>query len=148
MSVKPDAVNEGDVIFTIGTLEIGGAELHLASVAVELVSRGWKISIYGLAGEGPLAQSLTEKGVNVIRPPIKRDGRPAPTIVRLIRFSIVFGHLFTVLARRRLAIVHCVLPVAYLTTAQLAVLTGIRVRIRCWSTIFCCWKRLVQVSSR
>ena len=85
MNVKPDAA-KGDVIFTIGTLEIGGTELHLASVAAELVSRGWNVSIYSLAGEGPLARSLTESGVNIICPPIKRDGRPAPMIVRFIRF--------------------------------------------------------------
>lgn len=129
MNVKPDAANKGDVLFTIGTLEIGGAELHLASVAAALVSRGWKVSIYSLAGEGPLARSFTEKGVNIICPPIKRDGRPAPMIVRLIRFSIVFCHLFYVLARRRPAIVHCFLPIAYLTTAPLAVLSGIRIRV-------------------
>jgi len=129
MNVKPDAANQDDVIFTIGTLEIGGAELHLASVAAELVSRGWKVSIYSLAGEGPLARSLAERGVNIICPPIKRDGRPAPKIVRLIRFSIVFGHLFTVLVRRRPAIVHCFLPMAYLTTVPLAFLAGIRIRV-------------------
>ncbi|MBR1286154.1 glycosyltransferase [Bradyrhizobium sp. AUGA SZCCT0177] len=128
MNVKPDAA-KGDVIFTIGTLEVGGTELHLASVAAGLVSRGWNVSIYSLAGEGPLARSLTESGVNIICPPIKRDGRPAPMIVRFIRFSIVSGHLFTVLVRRRPAIVHCFLPMAYLTTAPLAFLTGIRIRV-------------------
>ena len=129
MNVTPDAANKGDVVFTIGTLEIGGAELHLASVAAELVSRGWNVSIYSLAGEGPLARSLTERGVNIVCPPIKRDGRPAPMIIRLIRFSIVFVHLFTVLVRRRPAIVHCFLPIAYLTTAPLAFLAGIRIRV-------------------
>ncbi|MBR0704331.1 glycosyltransferase [Bradyrhizobium diazoefficiens] len=128
MIVKPDAA-KGDVIFTIGTLEIGGTELHLASVAAELVSRGWNISIYSLAGEGPLARSLTERGVIIICPPIKRDGRPAPLIVRFIRFAIVSGHLFTVLVRRRHAIVHCFLPMAYLTTAPMALLAGVRIRV-------------------
>ncbi|MBR1142362.1 glycosyltransferase [Bradyrhizobium sp. AUGA SZCCT0431] len=128
MNVKPDAA-KGDVIFTIGTLEIGGTELHLASVAAELVSRGWNVSIYSLAGEGPLARSLTERGVKIICPPIKRDGRPAPMIVRFIRFAIVSGHLFAVLVRRRPAIVHCLLPMAYLTTAPLALLAGIRIRV-------------------
>lgn len=128
MNVKPDAA-KGDVIFTIGTLEIGGTELHLASVAAELVSRGWNVSIYSLAGEGPLARSLAESGVNIICPPIKRDGQPAPMIVRFVRFAIVSGHLLTVLVRRRFAIVHCFLPMAYLTTAPLTFLAGIRIRV-------------------
>lgn len=129
MNVRPEAARRADIIFTIGTLEIGGAELHLSSVAAELVSRGWNVSIYSLAGDGPLARSLLNKGVNVICPPIQRDGRPAPMIVRLIRFSIVFGHLFTILARRRPTIVHCFLPIAYLTTAPLAILAGVKIRL-------------------
>lgn len=64
------------IMFVIGTLQIGGGEGHLARVAPALVARGWHVSVFSLGGDGPLRETLTRAGVQVIAWPFFRVGRP------------------------------------------------------------------------
>ncbi|MGE3159604.1 MAG: hypothetical protein AB7K78_23170, partial [Xanthobacteraceae bacterium] len=43
-----------EILFVIGTLEVGGTERHLATLAPALVKLGWIVSVYSLAGGGAL----------------------------------------------------------------------------------------------
>ncbi len=121
--------SEKTILFVVGTLEVGGTERHLSLVAAGLVRRGWTVSIYSLAGDGPLRETIASHGVTVIVAPIDRDGRPSSFAYRLFRFLVTACHLFGVVLFRRPRVVHCFLPAAYITAAPLAILAGIRIRL-------------------
>lgn len=118
-----------DVLFVVGTLQVGGSERHLSAVARALRRRGRRIAIYCLSGSGPLQAELERDGITVLLPPVERNGGPASVILRVLRLSLAAAHLFTVMLRRRPAVVHFFLPEAYLTGAPFAVLAGLPLRV-------------------
>jgi glycosyltransferase involved in cell wall biosynthesis len=117
-----------DILFIIGSLQVGGAEKHLAAIAPRLIRKGWRPAIYSIEGYGPLCDELHAQGVKVYMPPIKRRGRSSPpmAVLRLMAASV---HAFSIMVTRRPTIVHCFLPGAYLFGAPLALLARIRIRV-------------------
>jgi glycosyltransferase involved in cell wall biosynthesis len=120
--------NNPEILYVIGTLHVGGSERHLSSVSRRLVGLGWKVSVYSLAGTGPLRGELEQGGVAVVVPPVERSG-PASLPVRLVRLAIAASHLFWTMIVRRPGIVHFFLPAAYLTGAPLAALARRPIRV-------------------
>jgi len=49
----------------VNNLELGGAERMLADLSIELRARGHYVHVICLRGEGPLAEPLRQKGINV-----------------------------------------------------------------------------------
>jgi glycosyltransferase involved in cell wall biosynthesis len=104
------------VLFVIGSLEVGGAERHVAQVVVRLKARGWDPEIFVLTPGGPLTHVLTEAGVLI-------HGVTLPAWFSIIlknkRLYARVGLALTSIALiytmwvRRPAILHFFLPAAY-----------------------------------
>ncbi len=116
-----------DLLYVIGSLDLGGTERHLAQLAPLLKKTGWSLAIYCLTHSGVQRAELERKGVVVIGPPIELK-----TKQRLFRFFALLASclkLLTVLLRTRPRIVHFFLPLAYLIGAPLAIVSRIRIRL-------------------
>lgn len=128
-----DSQENRRILYVIGTLDVGGAESHLADVSRSLVKNGWDVSIYCIAKGGPLHATLEAGRVAVYLPPAERYApRPVYLWQRVIqRFwrELASVDLLWLMARKRPPIVHFFLPGAYIVGAPLAVLTRRPVRI-------------------
>ena len=56
------------VLIVIGSLEIGGAEKHVAALAVGLKERNIEIAICGLSSGGALEKGLLENKISLFFP--------------------------------------------------------------------------------
>lgn len=54
-----------EIIFLIGSLQVGGAERHLVYVLPRLQKKGWVVSVITLVEKGPLAKNLECVGISV-----------------------------------------------------------------------------------
>ncbi|MFN3656967.1 MAG: glycosyltransferase [Pseudolabrys sp.] len=117
-----------EILFVIGTLQVGGSELHLCAVANELRRRGWPVAICSLSGDGPLKARVQATGATLLLPPVSRGGHMNP-FVRFSKLAITAGYLLAIFLRRRPAIVHFFLPRAYLMGAPLAVLARLPIKV-------------------
>ena len=118
-----------DIFFVIGELGIGGTERHLSNVARALKRKGWGVSIYSLAGDGPMRQDLEAAGVKVLLPPVDRTAVANVLPVRALRLVLVGVHLTYMMLRVRPRIGHFFLPAAYLIGATAATLACVKVNI-------------------
>lgn len=119
----------GNILYVIGALDIGGTERHLSKVACTLARHGWRISVYSLAGDGPLRNELECAGVRVILPPIDRQSISSSMLLRTLRMSAAGFHLTYLMTRRRPDIVHFFLPEAYLVGGVAAMFARIKTRV-------------------
>jgi len=117
-----------EILFVIGTFDLGGAENHLLSIARSLVRRGWKVSVYVLSDGGPLQRKFEESGATILSPPKSRLAS-ASFGCRVLRAALVGHHLFRTMVRHRPAIAHFFLPMAYVAGAPIALLARVPVRI-------------------
>lgn len=117
-----------DILFVIGTLQVGGSEMHLLQISTALAGLGWNVSICSLAGDGPLRHSFEAGGVEICLPPVRRRAS-MNTLARLTKLGLVASYLFGLFAWRRPKIVHFFLPQAYLTGAPLAMLALVPIRV-------------------
>ena len=58
-------VKRGKILYVIGSLNMGGAERHVVTMALALQKRGWQPSLFVLSPEGPLLQPLNNAGIAV-----------------------------------------------------------------------------------
>lgn len=128
-AASPSGDLSPEIMFVIGTLNVGGSERHLASVAPALLARGWRVSVFSLSGDGPLRAELENRGVIVLRSPIPRGQERASIVARVARFAVAALALLVAMLRRRPGIVHLFLPAAYITGAPLARLARIPIRV-------------------
>ena len=111
--------NHRDIFFVIGSLNIGGTEIHLSIVAPELVKRGFTVTIYNLSGNGVLGDQLIKQGVKLLGPPLRFS--PAGSKLRKFPLLALSGiTLFLVFLFQRPRIVHFFLPEAYVVGAIMA----------------------------
>lgn len=105
------------VIYVIGSMELGGAEQHLLSIAAALRQRGFFPEVFALVTGGPLTQAFVDQGI-----PVHGASLPA-WLVRLLRHkrAVAWASLLCATAalwwmywRRRAQIVHFFLPAAYI----------------------------------
>jgi glycosyltransferase involved in cell wall biosynthesis len=117
-----------DVLFVVPSLEVGGTELHLASISGALAVRGWNVAVYSAAG-GPVAELLKAGNVRLILPP--RANRLSGTLPGSGAYGLMVTalHLLGVLLKLRPPIVHFFLPAAYLIGAPLAIVARIKLRV-------------------
>ncbi|MBI3506506.1 MAG: glycosyltransferase [Proteobacteria bacterium] len=113
------------VLVVIGSLDVGGAEMHLLQVLPPLAARGFEIAVHTLTGRGTLADRFEAAGIRVIAPPGSgpgpRAGGFAGRAARALRASV---SLASFMREWRPAIVHFFLPEAYLAGAPVALLAS------------------------
>ncbi|MGH8645348.1 MAG: glycosyltransferase [Gammaproteobacteria bacterium] len=101
----------GNVLFVIGSLDVGGAEHHLSQVAPELCRRGWRTTVYSLADRGAMAVLLEAQGVSV------HAARSVPhggsILRRLARLAERAYGIWRFIRMTRPDVVHFFLPAAY-----------------------------------
>lgn len=105
------------ILIIIGSLEIGGAEMHLAQILPRLARSGFEIAVHTISGRGALADKLEAAGVKVVAPPgverkkgrglAQRFGRATRALLSLIKYY----------QQWRPDVVHFFLPEAYLIGA-------------------------------
>lgn len=117
-----------NILYVIGSLDVGGAEQHLAQVAPALKRRGWEVEIYCLGKRGVLADQLEREKVRVSCVPL--TARTKMTLLYRVSRIIVAAAAFTLfLLRRRPTIVHFFLPGAYIIGGPCAFLARIKIRL-------------------
>jgi glycosyltransferase involved in cell wall biosynthesis len=120
-------LNNEIIIFT-DSLSRGGTERHLAMVAPKLANQGFLLSIFLLKGGGPLAQDITDGGVQVWYP-WRELPQGASLFTKLIWLVSIAAQIFLLLLKRRPRLVHCFLPTGTIVVGSLAWMLGIKSRI-------------------
>jgi glycosyltransferase involved in cell wall biosynthesis len=118
-----------EILFVIGSLQVGGAERHVVSVANSLHRLGRSVAVYSASGDGPLRPELEQGGVTVLFPALKRRHGQISVYMRSLYLLVTVTHLLGVMLRRKPPIVHFFLPEAYVVGAPLAVLARRPLRI-------------------
>ncbi len=114
----------------IGSLEVGGAETHLAQVLPGLVAVGFEVAVHTLTGRGALADRLEAGGVRVVVPDhAQAAARRGGFLARGLRAARACVSLARTMRVWRPDIVHFFLPEAYLVGAPVALLAGGRARL-------------------
>lgn len=114
-----------EILYVVGSLDIGGSERHLVLITPNLKPLGWRPVIYCMTHRGILAEHLEQQGVEIIGPPfITRSESKSVKLLALI--ASAFKLLGTML-RRQPGIAHFFLPMAYLVGAPLAILARVPV---------------------
>jgi glycosyltransferase involved in cell wall biosynthesis len=118
-------MNRPRVLIVIGSLDVGGAEMHLLQVLPVLATSGFEIAVHTLTGRGTLADRFEASGIRVIAPPGSgpgpRAGGFAGRALRALRAGVSLGRF---LRSWRPGIVHFFLPEAYLAGAPVTLLTS------------------------
>lgn len=102
------------ILYVIGSLDVGGAERHLARVVPALDRERWAPAIYTFNRRGDLADAVERSGVPVYSPRIPAFLRSRNLLSRMMRLSFTFTHLVWHLMRNRPCLVHYFLPASYL----------------------------------
>jgi glycosyltransferase involved in cell wall biosynthesis len=131
LSSKGTVSKRGRILYVIGSLNIGGAERHVADVSSALKLRGWQPTIFTLSLKGPLIEPLVKAGV-----PVK--GLKLPVWVTRTLGSRLAGWLSSLLCVVMIAIelrrypgtvAHFFLPSAYILGGIAACLVKAHPRI-------------------
>ncbi len=106
-----------NLIIIIGSLEVGGAEKHVATIYPKLVSLGWSIKVVTLTNKGPLAPILEKAGISVspslsIQQHEKFQKLPR-LLGRMLRMFWCIKTLVSLFKKSNNTIIHFFLPEAY-----------------------------------
>ncbi len=113
-----------EIFFVIGSLQVGGTEMHLSMVARYLVKRGCAVTVYNLSGLGHLGESMQDAGVKIISPPVK-SGTGILKFLNPVSLGLSSLKLFLIFLFKRPKIVHFFLPQAYIIGAIMARCAGL-----------------------
>jgi len=95
-----------------GSLDRGGAEMHLLRILPELIKRGIQLEVIVLKAGGVLSSEFQDSGVNVIQPPkIVSFFKGYLRFMELLLLPIWLCYLFI---KDRKSILHFFLPEAYM----------------------------------
>ncbi|MGI9383293.1 MAG: glycosyltransferase [Methyloligellaceae bacterium] len=119
--------NGRNILYVIGSLELGGAERQLVLITPKLRALGWRPTIYCLSHRGAQADQVLQAGVEVLEPPFQW-ARKIP-FTKALQFLTNFPKLLAIMLLRRPAITHFFLPGAYVVGAPLALMARIPVLI-------------------
>ncbi|MFN3656968.1 MAG: glycosyltransferase [Pseudolabrys sp.] len=117
------------ILFVIGSLNIGGAERHLAQMLPLLAQRGWRPAVYCLMERGNLAPELERRGIPVHCTPCAGEPEPrsrAGAVSRIARRMIALARFMRAM---KPAVAHFFLPYPYLVGAPAALIARVPVRI-------------------
>lgn len=101
------------ILYVIGSLDVGGAETHLARVVPSLDRERWAPAIYTFSRRGALAETVERGGVPVYSPRIPGFMRGVDPLSRIARLGFAFVQLVWHLMRFRPRLVHYFLPMSY-----------------------------------
>ena len=73
-----------DILYVIGSLEVGGTERHLSLVLPQLAARGWRVEVAVLERGGPFERPLQDAGIAVTRLEVPSPP-PVPKLAGLLR---------------------------------------------------------------
>lgn len=113
-----------DILYVIGSLDVGGTERHLAQIVPRIDPARYRVTIYTLTYPGTLAPQLAAQGIRVIGPPFGGLWQKS-RLLRPAILSLSFFRLLWLLLRLRPTIVHSFLPLAFIV-AGLAGLVAMR----------------------
>jgi len=102
------------LLFVIGSLDIGGAEGHLARIVPQLDRLVWAPAIYTFIRRGALAEAVERQGVPVYDATFPAFLRGRDLVSRGVRLVLTFAQLVRHLIRRKPRVVHYFLPASYL----------------------------------
>lgn len=120
------ARKNSEILYVIGSLDLGGAERHLVQIASALKTIGWVPTIYCLTHCGAQSGELASRGVTVIGPPIDTN---TSWFLRPFALMASCAKLLGILIRRRPCIVHFFLPLAYVIGAPVSIVAAIPIRV-------------------
>lgn len=106
------------ITYIIGSLEVGGAEMHLSQIAPQLKKNGWDISVLTPSSNNPLAHHFENAGIPVLTPPIPQ------TKSRLIKLFQCILFLYSFMRKNKTNCLHFFLPEAYLLGMFASFLSG------------------------
>ena len=120
------------ILYVIGSLNVGGAERHLAQVAARLKARGWEPEVFAMSPRGPLAGFLEDANVPIHGTELPNWLSTALPNERLkARLNLVLTAIVLVLTMwwRRPHVVHFFLPAAYIVGGLASALAFVPARI-------------------
>lgn len=117
------------ILYIIGSLERGGAELHLLTILPELKKHNWKPSIYCLGHVGKLGIEFKKNDIEVIAPPLAADGEKHFFFYRIYRFACSSIKLFLIFKKNNYKIVHFFLPMSYVVGLPLSIIARNKITI-------------------
>ena len=117
-----DAPTLPTITYIIGSLEIGGAEMHLSQVAPASKRHGVDVEVISLSPNIPLRAPFEEAGITIHAP--STTSFPLPTLlkrmVNLVKRTIF---LMRLLLKRREHVLHFFLPEAYILGMVVSLIT-------------------------
>lgn len=116
-----------NILYVIGSLNRGGAEIHLLRILPKLSKDEFSPKIFLLTQEGELAEEFRKQGVDLITPWIK--GGNSSLLFGVFRMALTCVQLFLYFLLKRPDIVHFFLPASYLIGGPLAILSALPKRI-------------------
>jgi glycosyltransferase involved in cell wall biosynthesis len=119
MDCRNRNVSPTKILFIIGSLDLGGAERHVALIAPRLKQLGFEPSIYCISRRGAQADEIARAGVTVVGPTWEA-GPQSTRIGKFFRLFVSCLKLMKILLRDRPQIAHFFLPLAYVIGAPLA----------------------------
>lgn len=81
------------VLYTIGSLELGGAESQMVMLIRELKKRGWHCELFVLEAKGPLKSILEQDGITIHDGGYVSEARKGVKIFLLLRAIVRFWRL-------------------------------------------------------
>ncbi|WP_337996671.1 glycosyltransferase [Oleispirillum naphthae] len=141
----------GKILFVIGSLDIGGAELQMTMLVRELARRGIRCEVFSLNVSGPLRGVLQADGIVV------HDGGYATNASRWMKFAQLARALFRLFAlswRSKPDVLHAYLPLTNFLGALVGRAAGVRRIITSRRALgthqdrYPYWKRVDRISNR
>lgn len=118
------------IVFVIGELEAGGAEIHLLRILPSLREMGFSPIVYTLSRQGRLAPRLEKTGIAVETVFGREVLDKLPPILRKAAILPLTALTLLVLLRRlRPEIVHMFLPAAYLVGGAVSLASPVPIRV-------------------
>lgn len=118
-----------ETFLIIGSLDVGGAEFHVARIAPRLKTLGWSPVVCCLNRRGALAASVEEAGIELINPPFESLMSSRSSLLKAFVMAWSGLRLLGLLLMRRPRIAHFFLPQAYLVGGLAAVIARVPIRI-------------------
>lgn len=126
------AVQDKKILYVIGSLDVGGAETHTVSVAIQLKKRGWEPEFLVLSPGGPLTSRLLNHHIPVHGVEIPRLFSGIANIGLLrkaLKLIFCIPKLLKIFWDSKRAVIHFFLPRAYLIGGLISLFSPFHKRI-------------------
>ena len=108
-----DPQSPKSLLFVIGSLDRGGAEIHLSRVLPQLDRTRFNPIVLTTAWKGDLAHQMEQRGTEVIGPWVKSAAGSKWNLKKIFLLTVKMAQLFWHLAIKRPSLVHFFLPSSY-----------------------------------